>query len=164
VEHHCFLAEHGIDPRLPFINTLVEHLDKKGSIIVYNQSFENGRLNDLAKTFPSLAKNIAAIQERMVDLMKPFRRKDYYLPGMKGSYSIKEVLPALVPELSYAELAINNGGNASQAFCNLKYEKDAEKVKEIRKQLEAYCEMDTWGMVRILSKLTDLSLKKRIKD
>lgn len=150
VEHYCFLAEHGTDPRLPFINTLIEKLGKKGSIVVYNQSFENSRLNDLTKTFPALSKKIEAIQSRLVDLMTPFRSKHYYLPEMKGSYSIKQVLPALVTELSYADLPINNGGSASQAFCDLKHEKDPVRVAEIRKQLEEYCEMDTWAMVRVV--------------
>lgn len=153
VEHHCFLAELGTDPRVPFINTLGENLGKTGSIVVYNQSFENSRLNDLSKTFPELRKKIEAIQDRMVDLMTPFRQKHYYLPSMKGSYSIKEVLPALVPDLSYAALSINNGGTASQAFCQLQFEKDPNKLKEIRQQLLDYCEMDTWAMVRIMKLL-----------
>ncbi len=153
VEHRCFLAPHDTDPRIPFINTLVENLGDSGSIIVYNQAFENSRLSELAETFPALSQQVASIQSRMVDLMIPFRKKHYYLPSMKGSYSIKEVLPALVPGLSYADLPINNGGTASQAFCQLKYERDQSRVEEIRKQLLDYCEMDTWAMVRIMENL-----------
>jgi len=85
--------------------------------------------------------------------MIPFRSKAYYLPVMKGSYSIKEVLPALVPELTYSSLEIGNGGDASTAFYNLQYEKDESVVKKTRESLLKYCEMDTMAMVRILEKL-----------
>jgi hypothetical protein len=153
VEHKCFLAEHGTDPRRPFLDALIQNLGRKGSVIVYNKAFENSRLDELQEAFPKQSKEIEAIQDRMVDLMIPFRRKDYYSPDMKGSYSIKEVLPALVPELSYANLPINNGGTASQAFCRLRDEQDPEKIEEIRQQLLDYCEMDTWAMVKLMEKL-----------
>ena len=88
----------------------------------------------------------------MVDLVAPFR-KNYRLPAMQGSYSIKAVLPALVPELSYDNLAIGNGGDASAAFYNLKHlENEAEK-QAIRNALLEYCGMDSMAMVRVLEKL-----------
>ncbi len=85
--------------------------------------------------------------------MRPFRSKHYYLPEMQGSYSIKKVLPALVPSLSYEHLTINNGGDASSIFYNLRKEEDAAKVKEIRAALREYCGLDTWAMVKILEKI-----------
>lgn len=112
-------------------------------------------LEKLKIDFPSKAKAITAIQDRMVDLMSPFR-KSYRLPAMQGSYSIKYVLPALVPELSYESLAINNGGMASAAFYELQFEKDLKKIELIREQLLEYCGLDTMAMVRILEKLQGL--------
>jgi hypothetical protein len=79
-----------------------------------------------------------------------------YLPEMRGSYSIKNVLPALIPELSYDELAIGNGADASNAFYHLKDETDTEKIKETRQALLDYCELDTLGMVRIVQKLKQI--------
>jgi len=86
----------------------------------------------------------------------PFQRNYYYAPEMKGSYSIKYVLPALVPELSYNELEINEGGLASIAFESLFNETDMIKISETRQQLLEYCELDTLAMVRILEELDKL--------
>ena len=72
---------------------------------------------------------------------------------MKGSYSIKLVLPALVPELSYDDLSIKEGGTASNTFLSMvngTFEGDEEETK---RQLLQYCKLDTYAMVRILEKL-----------
>ncbi len=73
-------------------------------MIVYNKTFEITRLKEIAKDFPDYAEQVEERISRIKDLMIPFRQKYYYSPEMKGSYSIKAVLPALVPELSYDEL------------------------------------------------------------
>lgn len=72
---------------------------------------------------------------------------------MEGSYSIKYVLPTLVPELSYDELTIGNGGDASATFYNLGKTADDLNVENTRKALLEYCKLDTWAMVKILEKL-----------
>ena len=71
---------------------------------------------------------------------------------MQGSYSIKYVLPALIPELSYKNLEINEGGLASVAFESLYYETDLMRIAEIRKNLLEYCKMDTFAMVKTFRK------------
>ena len=81
--------------------------------------------------------------------MVPFKEKMYYHPDMKNSFSIKYVLPSLVKELSYKNLAISSGSMAMTAFENLFYETDIFKTQEIREQLLKYCEMDTLAMVKI---------------
>jgi hypothetical protein len=85
--------------------------------------------------------------------MVPFREKWYYLPRMKGSYSIKEVLPALVPELSYKDLEISEGGAASGTFAAMVTGTFDGDMVQTRKNLLEYCKMDTWAMVKILEKL-----------
>jgi hypothetical protein len=75
---------------------------------------------------------------------------------MKGSYSIKYVLPALIPELSYENLEINEGGLASVAFESLFYESNFIRIDEIRQNLLEYCKMDTYAMVKLLEKLESL--------
>ena len=91
----------------------------------------------------------------MVDLMIPFRNRDYYTKEMRGSYSIKYVLPALYPddpELDYKELSlIHKGDEASNAFLSLN-EKSPEEQKEIKEALLEYCKLDTWAMVKIWEK------------
>lgn len=88
--------------------------------------------------------------------MISFQQKWYYTPEMKGSYSIKYVLPALVPELSYNDLDIKEGGTASNTFLSMvngTFEGDAE---ETRRQLLEYCKLDTYAMVKILEKLLEV--------
>ena len=110
-------------------------------------------MNNLKDSYPEYEPAITAIQARIIDLMTPFRRKQYYLPAMQNSYSLKLVLPALVPELSYDEMMIADGANASTAFYNLRFETDETKIKETRQALLDYCALDTLGMVRVLEKL-----------
>ena len=103
--------------------------------------------------FPRYSNELRGIVNRLKDLMIPFQQKWYYTPEMKGSYSIKLVLPALVPELSYDGLPIKEGGAASNTFLSMVNGTFEGDVKEIRNQLIEYCELDTYAMVKILEKL-----------
>jgi hypothetical protein len=158
LEHFEFLAEASRDPRLPFIKKLLNDTKAEGIILVYNKAFEITRLNEIARDFPEFNKEIDERINRIVDLMIPFQKKYYYTPEMKGSYSIKYVLPALVPEMNYNNLEIKEGGKASIAFESLYYETDLFKTAEIRTNLLEYCKMDTLAMVEILNKLIKNSL------
>lgn len=174
VGHLEFLADNKGDPRLPFIKQLISDLGEKGHIIVYNQGFESARLREL-KEFLRSANNpfissgveiskgdtepikaIDKILTRITDLMLPFQQKWYYNPDMKGSYSIKKVLPSLVPELNYKTLGIQEGGSASRAFIELYGDVSDDVRTETRKNLLEYCKMDTLAMVEILKKLKKL--------
>ena len=65
--------------------------------------------------------------------MIPFQQKWYYTPKMKGSYSIKYVLPALVPGLSYNDLPKKEGATAYNTFLSMvneTFEGDLEETKE----------------------------------
>ena len=147
-QHYYYLAD-GVDsPTKEFLQNLLNVLGEEGTILVYNKTFEGSRLKDLVKDHPQYEDEVDNILDRIVDLMAPFR-KHYRLPEMQGSYSIKKVLPALVPELSYDELAIGNGGDASTAFYHLREETDEEKRKTTREALLEYCGLDTLAMVRI---------------
>jgi len=155
-EHFEYLAEGKHCSSLTFIESLLNVLGKKGTVLVYNIAFEGTRLRELMKGHPQHEEAIQHILDRIVDLMNPFR-KNYRLPEMEGSYSIKKVLPALVPELSYNDLMIGNGGDASAAFYNLDNESDPEKVEATRLALLKYCGLDTWAMVKLLEKLKSLN-------
>jgi len=152
-EHFEFLAEPGEDPRVKFIESLLKVIKGNGDILVYNKAFEIKRLKEIARDFPQFVDEIEKLILRIKDLMVPFQKKYYYAPKMKGSYSIKAVLPALVPELSYDELEINEGGLASVAYESLQTESDLMFIAEIKQQLLEYCKLDTLGMMRILEKL-----------
>ncbi len=155
LEHGGFLAEAGVDPRLPLIESMLSELEGPGDIVVYS-SFEAGRIKDLAEQFPEHSEALLDLLERLVDLMQPFRDRAYYAPEMHGSYSIKVVLPALVPDLSYEGLAISDGGAAMRAYIDLADEKDPKRIASIRNDLWEYCKLDTLAMVRILEKLEEI--------
>ena len=158
--HFEFLGDPGQDPRRSFIEKMLADTEPCRTILVYNKAFEVTRLLEMASIFPEFAAEIEAIITRIIDLMAPFRNKDYYVKAMCGSHSIKYVLPALVPDLSYDNLAIADGEMAMLAYSRLgKISDEAEKV-EIRQALLDYCQLDTFAMVRIWEKLVSLAHPK----
>jgi hypothetical protein len=151
IEHREFLAAFdGSDPRDKFVKQLILDCGTFGDIIVYNIGFERGKVNELTHLYPQYQRELVAIMNRMVDLMLPFQHKWYYTPSMQGSYSIKKVLPALVPKLSYDNLEIKEGGTASSIFTSMFAGKYNGDIEQTRKNLLVYCKLDTWAMVEIL--------------
>ena len=153
VIHKEYLADPTEDPRIGFIDQLIQDCGTSGDILVYNIGFERGKLNDLIEVFPKYSNELGGVVNRLKDLMIPFQQKWYYTPEMRGSYSIKYVLPALVPELSYNDLDIKEGGTASNTFLSMVNGTFEGDVEETRRQLLEYCKLDTFAMVKILEKL-----------
>ena len=156
MEHLEYLGDENSDPRRELAERMITDLPITGSIMAYNQSFEIGRIRDLAGLYPDLAADLLAFNERFVDLIEPFRNIGYYHPDFNGSFSIKSVLPAMFPndpELDYKKLDIQDGGMAMDTFANLHLLKDDGQRDEIRNNLLAYCRLDTLAMVRIYEKL-----------
>ncbi|MBS4036176.1 MAG: DUF2779 domain-containing protein [Ignavibacterium sp.] len=156
LEYYEFLGSPESDARIPFIESLLQNTKRKGDILVYNKSFEITRLKEIVRDFPEYADDIEERIERIKDLMLPFQKKYYYKPEMMGSYSIKNVLPALVPDLSYEGMPVADGGMAMIAYESLLYETDPDKIESIRKNLLEYCKMDTYAMVRIWRELESI--------
>jgi len=151
-EHYEFLAIDGGDPRREFISSLCASLGERGTIVVYS-SFESQRLSELASWFPEFADRITAIQTRLFDLL-PVVREHTYHPAYAGSYSIKSVLPALVPEMTYDGIEVANGQAAGVAWESLVCGGlDRGEYDRIRKALLVYCGLDTLAMVKLLDKL-----------
>jgi hypothetical protein len=153
LKYNEFLGSPEVDARIPFIESLLMNTESRGDILVYNKSFEITRLKEIARDFPEYAGDIEERILRIKDLMFPFQKRYYYKPEMKGSYSIKNVLPALVPDLSYEGMPVADGGMAMLAYESLLYETNPDKIKDIRKNLLEYCKMDTYAMVRIWEEL-----------
>jgi len=113
----------------------------------------------MAEIFPDLADHLMNIHDNIKDLMIPFQQKYYYSKELQGSYSIKYVLPTLCPddpELDYHNLdGIHNGGEAMNAYPDL-VNHTPEEQAVIRKNLLAYCRLDTLAMVKVLEKLYDM--------
>ena len=135
---------------------IIQDCGNEGDVLVYNIGFERGKLVDLIEVFPQYSEKLKNITNRLKDLMIPFQKKWYYTPEMKGSYSIKSVLPALVPELSYNDLNIKEGGAASDTFLSMVNGSFEGNEKETRRQLLEYCKLDTFAMVKIIQKLLSL--------
>ena len=123
---------------------------------MYNQQFESQRLWELAAWLPEFAEQIKAIQRRLWDLL-PVVRDHVYHPAFAGSYSLKTVLPALVPELSYDGMAVANGQDAGLAWESLvRGGLDQVERDKTRKALLDYCGKDTLALVRLLETLRTL--------
>jgi len=156
IEHHAFLDVSGNDPSRACAEALVNILGKHGAIITYNASFERGCIRRLAAQCPDLAEALMALHERVVDLL-PLVRSHYYHPDMRGSYSIKAVLPTVAPALNYADLdGVHNGEDAQRAFLEaIDPATAADRKAAITRALLAYCERDTWAMVVLAKTLSN---------
>ena len=149
LSHEMFLDLSGEDPRRACAESLVVALGDDGPIFVYNQAFEKGRIAEMAELFPDLADELHAINDRVVDLL-PIARAYYYHPGMKGSWSIKCVLPAVAPELDYSSLTVGNGGDAQEAYKEIIHPETSDERRQILTEgLREYCKLDTFAMVKL---------------
>ncbi|MDD3858924.1 MAG: DUF2779 domain-containing protein, partial [Bacteroidales bacterium] len=132
---------------------MIEETKGAKTIFVYNISFERLRINEMIRDFPQYKTGLESIVERLDDLMIPFQRKYYHTESMGRRYSIKVVLPILCPEISYYDLEISNGMDASNSFLDLYYCNDPEFKAQKRQQLLDYCHLDTLAMVKVLEVL-----------
>ena len=158
VEHKECLAEHGKDPRREVAEKLCRDIPMNVCVLAYYMPFEKTRIKELAKVFPDLAEHLMNIHDNIRDLYDPFKEKFYYSRAMKGSASIKRVLPALFPDdpkLDYSSLeGIHKGDEASAAFIAME-KMTPEEVAVCRKNLHEYCKLDTYAMVKVLEKLQE---------
>lgn len=146
---HCeYLHLEGSDPRPALAQQLCKDIGPSGTIIAFNDSFERRVIKDLSYVAPEYQTQLRHMLERFFDLMKIFR--DYYFhPAFGGSNSIKAILPVLVPELSYKELEVQNGGAAQVVWDQLIKEGNRSKRLELAQGLKEYCRLDTLAMVEL---------------
>ncbi len=156
--HTEYLVEPGHDPRRELAERLLAEIPEDACVLTYNQTFEKGVLRNLAELFPDLAAALLARVENVRDLMVPFRKRDLYRWQMRGSYSIKAVLPALVPDLSYDGMDVADGMAAMRAYHEMCALVDPVALAELRRGLLEYCRLDTLAMVRILGELERLEV------
>jgi hypothetical protein len=161
VEHLEFLGDGLEDPRKAFAEALVKALPTKGTVLIYSP-YEKVILRKLAVFLPKFKAPFDAIIQRCKDLSTPFQKRDVVHPNFEGSYSIKYVLPALVPGMGYDHLSIGDGNAAVRAYAQLMDEKISETVKKkIRKDLLAYCGQDTLAMVKLVEVLRASILRRQ---
>ncbi len=126
-----------LNPRQAMINQMKIDFGTTGSIVSYNASFEKGVIEKLAIDFPDDKLFLRDLNNRMIDLLDVFRNAWYYVPQFGKSASIKDVLPALVPNLSYKTLAINNGDLANKTYMSMidgTFKGDVHETRNMRKE------------------------------
>ncbi|MCI0548658.1 MAG: DUF2779 domain-containing protein [Candidatus Rokubacteria bacterium] len=147
-EHHEFLAPSGGDPRAAFAASLASAVAASGSIVVYHEPFEGARLDELAACLPERAPALQQMRERLWDLL-PVIRNHVYHPDFRGSFSLKRVLPALVPDLRYEGMEVAEGEMAGIVW-EARGRAEAPEAERLAAALRAYCRQDTLAMVRLL--------------
>jgi hypothetical protein len=121
-----------------------------GTVFVWSASFEKTRNKEMAVLYPVFKDFLLGLNDRIFDLEIPFKTQAYQHPAFKGKSSIKKVLPVLVPELSYKNLAIQHGGMAFTEWYRMMFEEKDETIQaQIGRDLLAYCALDTLAMVKI---------------
>lgn len=173
-DHFEFLARDNEDHRLELVQKLIKdiNLDNGGTVLVYNKSFEQSRIKELADIFPQYRKELEKINRHIFDLMdivstrsefyielgfseKEAKTINYYHNKLRGSFSIKKVLP-LFSDLSYEGMGVANGTEAIAAYASFKY-LDKADLELLYQDMIEYCKQDTWAMVVIL-----LGLAKKV--
>jgi hypothetical protein len=173
-DHYGFIAKTHDDQRKDLLESMLEVIkDDGGSIMVYNQSFEQTRLKELAKLYPEHKERLEDMILRLVDLMHFVKGNQkfyqalgfdpdevkgitYYHEALNGSYSIKKVLP-IFSNLKYDDLEIKNGTEALVTYANFPF-MDEKTFHQKYNELHEYCKQDTWAMVEILESLRKLVL------
>lgn len=150
MHHDAFLDVSGADPTRALAESLIAAMGRDGTVFAYNAGFEGRVLRELGQRFPDLAPALTAIAERIVDLL-PVAKAHFYDPSQHGSWSLKAVLPAACPELSYEALdGVADGMMAGEAFREaIAPGTTAERRAELERQLLDYCHLDTLAMVRL---------------
>ncbi|MCL5733881.1 MAG: DUF2779 domain-containing protein [Patescibacteria group bacterium] len=160
VEHKYFLADKLENPMPDLLAQLNKDIGPRGSILVWYESFEKTRNEEMAKMYPEYADFLRGVNERVFDLMKVFDKELYWRKEFGTSRSLKVVAPVLAPDLPYSELNIHEGGTASASWKELVDSNLPEhKKQELKTDMLKYCQRDTEVMVRILD-----VVEREIKD
>lgn len=157
LEHREYLHTTSDMPLPSLLAQLSQDIGTEGTVLVWYETFEKGRNVEMAHLVPEYNEFLYQLNDRVVDLMTPFAKGWYADKDFYGKSSIKNVLPVLVPELSYKALAIQNGSTAQRVWSELVQQGlHQENRDEIETELRKYCELDTLAMVKIFEVLTQI--------
>ena len=153
IEHVEYLAMDDEDPAPEVAASMAKHIGDNGSVIVWYAPFESTRNKEMAKRAPDHADFLHGINERIFDLMQVVKGGYYVDSRFKGSSSLKKVLPVMAPELSYDDLEIQEGAEASASWRKLiRGDMTDTERKQLRQAMLKYCERDTYAMVVLLER------------
>ena len=152
ITHEEFLCGDDEDPRPALVESLLDAIPAAGTIVAY-PNYDQTVMKRLATDLPAFEEPLLALCERTFDLLKLIR-DEYYHPRFHGSFSIKSVLPALVPEMGYGDLEIQQGLIAAIDFGRMiAVGTPTDEKAKTRDALLAYCQRDTEAMVRVFDVL-----------
>jgi hypothetical protein len=157
LRHSEFLWEGHGDPRESFAESLCNAVAGANTIVVYNQTFESLRLAELAQCLPDYRAALMEMQSKLWDLL-PVVRRNVYDHAFGGSYSLKQVLPALLPGMEYESLEVSEGSQAGRTWIQLLSTNDSDIRTALKRALLAYCAQDTLALASIIGVLTELTL------
>lgn len=145
-----YLHRENSNPIRPLTEQLLKDIGTTGTVLVWYEKFEKSRNSELGEMLPEFKEALEAVNDRIVDLIIPFKSKWYDDPRCEGSASIKAVLPVLCPELSYKGLGIQEGGSAQRLWMEAVLDsKRVDEKDQILNDLIEYCKLDTFAMVEI---------------
>lgn len=157
LRHDGYVAVTPGEPSRPLLERLAAHLGSTGTVIVWNKTFEMTRNKEMMKLNPDYEAFLENLNARIYDLGEIVQQGVYLHPTFKGSWSLKNVLPVMSPELTYQDLPINKGDQASMVWWNLTFGDLPEAEKQtLVEQLEKYCALDTLAMVELYKKFRAL--------
>ena len=152
--HVDYLHERDDDPRPALAERLIAALGHEGSVCTYS-GYERQVLRALAAALPRRAGALRAVEARLFDLL-PVLRNGYYHPDFRGSFSLKSVLPVLVPGLAYDDLEIADGQAAALRYAGALADPDPGQRRRTFAALRAYCARDTLAIVKLREALARL--------
>ncbi len=165
LSHQEFLANGKDDPRREVAETLIKAVSLSNiPIVVYHESTEKNILTSLGIWSVDLAETLTAISDRIVDL-HPLVRNHITHPMLFGprllestTYSIKNVLPALVAGEDYKNLeGVSSGMEASLDFVRIINGAVSQKEEQtLREGLRKYCRKDTQAMIDVQRALANM--------
>ena len=156
--HAEHLAEGPLDARPALARAMIEATADAERVVHYS-SFEKTRIRSLQKSVPELEPELKELESKLIDLL-PVIRNNVYHPDFRGSFSLKFVLPALIPELTYDDLVIVDGMVASVTIARLLFvavKLSPKQHEKTRHDLLEYCKRDTWATVKLLERLRELA-------
>jgi len=84
----------------------------------------------------------------------PVVRNHVYHPAFAGSFSLKAVLPAFVPDMTYKGMVVAGGQDAGLAWESLiRGGLDRDEHQRVRKALLDYCGQDTLALIKLVERL-----------
>jgi len=155
IKHFEYIVKPRLDCRRELFESLADRIGDTGSIIVYSD-YEKLCIKRAAEKYPHIRERLNSMLERIFDLCE-FIRRNYYHLDFNGLYSIKKILPVLVPEMTYDGLNVKNGTDAIVKHYQLASGAlSEEEGRRVKSGLLEYCAQDTYAMVRLHERLIEI--------